>query len=314
MISNKFKYYILGILSIIAILIWIFISNYENQTGVLKVNFFDIGQGDAILIEAPFSKQILIDGGPDAKIVEKLGNEIPFYDKTIEIIVVTHPDADHITGLVEVLKRYKVALVMETGVLSDSKIYRELEKTIKEKNIPVKIVQAGQIIKLFTSTSIFPIFDGEGGGEGFFPQAERRNGEREIILSILYPFKNFSGQTVSNTNDTSIVSRLIYGDYSFLFTGDLEKAGEYNLINNEINLKSNILKVGHHGSKTSTSDLFLGAVEPDIAVIQVGKKNKYGHPTEEVLEKLQNITTLRNDIDGDIEVCVYDGKTLKIGC
>lgn len=286
MLSNKLKYYILGILSIIDILVWSFIFSYENQLGVLKVDFFDVGQGDAVLIEAPFSKQILIDGGPDGKIMEKLGNEIPFYDRTIEIVIMTHPDADHITGLVEVLKKYKVELLMETGAISDSKIYQELGKIIKEKNTPVIIAKAGEIIKL----------------------------SPEINFSVIYPFKNFSGQAVSNINDTSIVSRLVYGDYSFLFTGDLEKAGEYSLLNNEINLKSNILKIGHHGSKTSTSDLFLKTVEPDTAVIQVGKKNKYGHPAEEVLKRLQNITTLRNDIEGDIKMCVYGGDILKIGC
>ena len=302
MTKKHLRYYILGILFTIAILVWFFIFSYENQLGVLEVDFFDIGQGDAILIKAPFSKQILIDGGPDDKIVEKLGSELPFYDKTIEVVIATHPDADHITGLVEVLKRYKIGLVMETGVLSDSKIYQELEKTIKEKNIPVEIVQAGQVIKLFTPTSILPLKEGEeveGGG---------------ISLSILYPFENFSGKSISNTNNVSIVSRLIYGDYSFLFTGDLEKSGEYNLVNNGINLEANILKVGHHGSKTSTSDLFLKSIDPNIAVIQVGKKNKYGHPTDEVLERLKNITILRNDVGGDIKICVYKGRELEINC
>lgn len=283
---NRFKYYILGILSIIAVLVWIYIFNFENQLGVLEVDFFDIGQGDAILIEAPFSKQILIDGGPDGKIMEKLGNEIPFYDKTIEIVVVTHPDADHITGLVEVLKRYNVGEIIETGILSDSKIYQEWRRQVKEKNIPVIIAKAGEVIKL----------------------------SPEINLSVIYPFENFSGKSISNINNVSIVSRLVYGDYSFLFTGDLEKSGEYSLIDNGINLKADVLKVGHHGSKTSTSDLFLEAVNPDIAVIQVGKNNKYKHPTDEVLKRLQNINTLRTDIEGDIEICVYGGELLKVGC
>jgi len=277
MLSNKnFKkaeVYLLGGFITIAVLIWVPVLSF-SQDYVLEVNFFDIGQGDAIFIEAPGGSQVLIDGGPDSTILEKLGQELPFYDREIDLVILTHPDADHLSGLIEVLKRYKIDAVLITGVASDTNVYKEWQTVLEKEGAKIIIAQAGQRVWL---------------GE-------------DIYLDILYPFQNLEDKVVSNTNNSSIVSRLVFGENSFLFTGDAEFAAEYDLVSRDIDIDSDILKIGHHGSKNSTSQRFLEAITPEIAVIQAGKNNKYGHPHEDVLKRLKGINILRTDLDGDIEI------------
>lgn len=269
--QNNFKYLFLSGLSSVAFLIYaaVFIQLPDNN---LKVRFFDIGQGAAIFIEAPNKNQILIDGGPDNIILEKLGQAMPFYDKTIDLIILTHPDSDHLNGLIDVLKRYEVKQIMETGILDNSANYQVWRNLIKEKNILVSYAYLGETINL----------------------------DNGITMDILSPSKNLAGSKVSNSNGASIVSRLIYGETEFLFTGDADSGVEWQLVSMGLNLSADVLNVGHHGSKNSTSDIFLQAVNPRIAVIQAGKNNKYGHPHQEVLQKLKNILILRTDINKDI--------------
>lgn len=273
--NKKTLYKIFGILISSAILIWVVVFITPSNDQVL-VTFYDVGQGDAILVKNG-TNQILIDGGPDNTVLYKLGQDMPFYDHDIELVILTHPDADHVTGLVEVLKRYNIRQILCTDAKHSSSIYSEWKQAIQDKDIPVKIARAGQII----------YFD-------------------KMKIYILYPENNFSNQEIKNLNSTSVVSRLIFGKNSILFTGDIENDIENVLINRGLNLKSDVLKVAHHGSKTSSTQKFVQLVDPRYAVISVGTLNKYGHPAESVLENLQGRIVLRTDLNGDIK-CKTNG-------
>ena len=244
----------------------------------LKVIFLDVGQGDAILIMQG-SNQILIDGGPSGQILmEKLGRYVPFWDREIEMVIATHPDQDHIEGLLGAMKKYQVGSLIETTVQNESQLYEKFEELISEKQIQKIISQPGMKIK--------------------FDQAE---------IEIMGPRGEVPTGEVKDTNAYSIVARLVFGQNSFLFTGDLPEDKEREIIGGKIELQADVLKVSHHGSKYSTSGEFLEAVEPRDAIISVGKNNRYGHPAPEIIERLQNkkINIFRTDESGDIKyVCM----------
>lgn len=274
---------VLGILVFLNILAWIAVFNLSRPQ-VLEVIFFDVGQGDAIFIETPEKQQILIDGGPSSVILEKLAKEMPFWDRTIDLVILTHPEADHLAGLIEVFKRYKIENILWTGVVRDSAEYKEWKRAIKEEGANIKIAQNGQ--RIIAS---------------------------KTVLEVLYPFENLEGKELKNSNDTSIVSKLVFNDISFLFTGDISQEVEKALVLNQVKhnlIDSDVLKVAHHGSKYSSSEEFLATVSPELAVIQVGKSS-YGHPAQELLNRLKNfdIKILRTDKDGDIKI-ISDGKKL----
>jgi competence protein ComEC len=281
--DKNFSLIILSLLLALNILAWIVVFDL-SKIQPLEVVFFDVGQGDSIFIETPKKQQILIDGGPGSAILEKLGTEMPFYDNTLDLIILTHPEKDHLTGLISVLKRYKVENILWTGVKRDTLEFKEWERKILEEKANIKIAQAGQ--KIFAA---------------------------KAVLEMLYPFENLAGQEFEDSNETSIVSRLVFGENSFLFTGDIRKSEEKVLLEQRANLDSDILKVAHHGSKTSNSKEFVEKASPQIAVISVGKDNSYGHPTQEVLDILKSygIKVLRTDQKGDIKI-ISDGKEIKI--
>lgn len=252
--------------------------------GGLEVTFFDVGQGDSIFIETPQRHQILIDGGPNDTIIKKLGKEMPFWDRTLDLIILTHPEHDHLAGLLEVLKQYKVEDILWTGVLRDTVEFQEWQRLIKEEGAQIYIAQAGE--KLSFS-------------------------EKLSFLSILYPFESLDGKKVENSNDTSIIPRLVFGKTSFLFTGDISKFLERQLLSLVKQFNSDVLKVSHHGSKTSSSKEFIEAVSPGVAVISVGRNNSYGHPHPETLTNLAGVKILRTDSDGDIKI-ISDGTAYQI--
>lgn len=274
------------------LLIFLFFANFLawlkvydlSEPQALEVIFFDIGQGDSIFIETSEKHQILIDGGPDSRVLEKLGKVMPFWDRTLDLVISTHPERDHLQGLIEVLKNYKVENILWTGVVTEGALYRQWLKALALEDADIYIAKAGQRI--------------EGGG---------------IVLEILYPFEELVNRKCKNLNDTSIVIHLIFKKTSFLFAGDISKNIERKIIlKEEENLDSDLLKVAHHGSKTSSSEEFLKAVSPLFAVISVGA-NHYGHPSLEVLQRLENfkIKILRTDREGDIKI-VSDGVNLKL--
>ncbi|MDP2934464.1 MAG: MBL fold metallo-hydrolase [bacterium] len=281
-IQKKQKIGFLIFLFLTTIVVWVFVFTQESGK-FLKMEFFDVGQGDAEFIETPQRQQILIDGGPDMSVLEKLGRAMPFYDRYIDLVILTHPETDHLNGLIEVLKRYNVGAVITTGIIRDTQEYKEWIGLLEEKRIPVFIAKAGGIIDL---------------GDN-------------INVNIIYPFENLAGKKLSDTNNNSIVSQLVYGNFEALFTGDIEKSAENKLISAGVNLNSDILKIAHHGSKTSTSDAFLRAVNAILAVIEVGKDNSYGHPHQEVLERLKNLNILQTGKDGDIKI-FSDGLSFEI--
>ena len=254
-------YILLIILIILTISIWYFIFQHKNNE-YLKVVFLDVGQGDAIYIEAPNGRQMLIDGGPDAKLLSSLSKVMPFADRSLDMIVATHPDSDHIGGFPLLLDNYKVTSILENGAKGDSKVSTSLEEKIVKKKINKIIAHRGMHI----------ILD------------ENKN----IYFDILFPDRDI---TNFESNDASIVGKLVYGEKSFLFTGDASLYTE-NLIEwneNDKTLDADVLKLGHHGSRTSSSILWLKKVTPEVAIISVDKGNKYGHPHKELLDRLSFI-------------------------
>lgn len=264
---NKKIVSILTILIFLNIVSWFIVFQFSQN--YLEVVYFDVGQGDAILIKTPFDHQILIDGGPDREtIIRRLSEEIPFYDKTIDLVVLTHLEEDHVTGLLQTLKDYEIENIVWNGMGEN----KEWEDLLSKEGASIIQVKKGMTIQA-----------------------------NDISLNVLNP----EGDNYSDLNDSSVVLRMDYGNASFLFPGDISSKID---INEDID----VLKISHHGSKYSTSLEFLENTSPELAIIQVGK-NSYGHPSEEVLTRLNNfgIKTLRTDINGSIKV-VSDGKKLKI--
>jgi len=277
------KWLVLPLL-VVAILVWsVALTTPDDK---LHVSFLDVGQGDAILIQMPNGQNILIDGGPDPqKINLELSKKLPFWDRTIDLVVCTQPQADHVTGLVDVLQRYKVKQVLESGVSYNSSIYQIWRNLVEEKQIKRNTAQAGQEIDL---------------GNG-------------IKMEVLNPPESLWQGTSDDVDNNGVVLRLSWGKFSFLFTADIGEEVEFELIGQRANLKSTVLKVAHHGSKTSTTSQFIAAVDPEVAVISVGADNTFGHPSPEVVERLINRlgenNVYRTDEDGTIEF-ITDGERL----
>jgi competence protein ComEC len=276
----KSPYVILAVLLGLNVFAWTAVSYFSEPD--LKVIFFDVGQGDAIFIETPQRHQILIDGGPASAILKKLGEEMPFWDRTIDLVLLTHPDHDHIAGLLEVLERYKVKNILWTGVSADTAENEEWQNMIKEEKSNIYIARSGQQIK---------------GGLA--------------LLTIFYPFESLEGKKGSNTNNTSVVARLTFGETSFLFTGDIYRSAERALLKEGVEIDSDILKVAHHGSKTSSDKEFISSVSPDVAVISCGKDNPYGHPHETTLDALGEAIIMRTDLIGDVKL-ITDGAEIRV--
>jgi len=280
-VIKKHQAKILIALFLIAVVVWIFVFKESAQGEFLKINFLDVGQGDAIFIETMDKKQILIDGGPDLSVLEKLGKIIPFYDRYIDVILLTHPEQDHMNGLIEVVKRYDVGAIITTGIVRDTSQYQEWIKIIKQKNIPIYIAEVGGVVDF----------------------------KNNINLNILYPFENMNNKKLADSNNYSIVSKLTYNNFDLLLTGDIEKSVENKLIKAKTDLDADILKVAHHGSKTSTSENFLKAVNALMVIIEVGRDNSYGHPHQEVMERLKNLEIFQTGKDGNIKI-LTDGQKI----
>ena len=281
-LRDRFHWYFLFFLALTAGLVWHVIA-VEDRAGKLTVAFLDVGQGDAIFIESPTGTQMMIDGGPGSMVLRELGQVMPFYDRSIDLLLVSNPDTDHMSGFLDVLRSFDVSAVVEPGTVGASSDYRSfLEEVEKEKASHV-IAQRGQRFEL-------------GGG---------------VYFEILFPDREVSGL---ETNHGSIIGRLVYGDTSFLFPGDAPSAvEEYVAYLDKERLDVDVLKVGHHGSKTSTGDVFLGFASPAMAIISAGKENRYGHPHPEVIDRLKqfNVQTLGTYERGRV-IVESDGDTVRI--
>jgi len=269
----KFAETLIISLIFLTILSFSFLSNTAD--GYLHVYFLDVGQGDSLFIKTPDGKQVLIDGGPNNLVIQKLGELMPFYDRDIDVLVITHTDSDHITGLIEVLERYDFNLIIRSNILCKTTLCLALNEKIDKEEAQVWFVDSGDILDL----------------------------GHETLLNILYPFDNniYDGKP----NNNSVVAKLNYGESSLLLTGDIEKKVESKLFYSELDISAKFLKIAHHGSKTSSSELFLNTVSPSFAFIEVGD-NRFGHPDEDVLARLEKrgITYYRTDKDGDIHLII----------
>lgn len=268
-------------LAISAIVLGIAARSMGND-GLLHVYFLGVGQGDSIYVRTPSGRDMLVDGGPSAKVLERLSLVMPWGDRKIDVVMESHPDADHIGGLPEVLRRYEVGMFVEPGVESKNSIDDELHRIIKEKDIPVLLAKRGTNIDL-------------GAG---------------VVFETLFPDGDVS--KIRDTNTASIVGQVRYGGTAFMLNGDSPKAIENRLLSLDgARLASDVLKAGHHGSRTSSGEDYLKAVNPEYAVISAGKKNRYGHPHKEVMDALARlgIKTIMTYEEENIEF-VSDGESV----
>jgi len=284
-LSVPLKRLLMG-LSLVAILVWIGV--FALPDGRLHVCFLDVGQGDAILIRTPDGKNVLLDGGPSpAALMSELGRRLPFWERTVDLMILTHPDDDHITGLLPVLERYDVGQVMESGWKVETPAYAEWEALIERRQIARTFPRAATQVDLGQS----------------------------VRLEVLHPGETWIKGSGSDTNNNGLVIRLRMGQASFLLTADIEVEAERRLLSAGANLDCTILKVPHHGAGTSLSEDFLRATNTQIGVISVGQDNDFGHPAEGTITRLLDagVLVLRTDEIGSIEV-VTDGRsyTMKI--
>jgi competence protein ComEC len=280
-LAGPSKRFVIPVLLVIATLTTLFAGSLPDDR--LHVSFLDVGQGDAILIQKG-SQDILVDGGPSPQAISlELGRKLPFWDRTIELVILTHPHADHITGLIEVLKRYHVKHVLYAESDSTSSLWAEWQNLLKEKRIGFTFAQTGQVIDL---------------------------GDGSPLIEVL----NSPGADDDTTMDADcMVLRVSDGKISFLLTADITEEKELGLIMERAQLDSTVLKVAHHGSYTATSLTFLTVVSPQVTVISVGADNEYGHPNHETIERLTSAVgednIYRTDLNGTIEFTT-DGEKL----
>lgn len=242
----------------------------------LHIVFCDVGQGDGILITTPLKKQFLIDGGPDDRILSCLSKYMPFWDREIELVMVSHPQIDHFGGMEDIVSRYTIGTFVEPGVDGEAQAWKELKKELQAKQVRMKTVKKGDRILV--------------DGLSFF---------------VLNPY-DAKFQSADDVNNASIVGVVSYGKFDVLLTGDILPKAISSFVAELPDIE--VLKVPHHGSRNGLTKEMLLESLPEVAVITSGKKNKFGHPHTEVLSMLKKVKTLRTDTTGDIEV-ISDGKT-----
>ncbi|MBA4336540.1 hypothetical protein C0416_02075 [bacterium] len=269
MIKNVFLMCIIGL-----VLICICVAGLPGRE--VQVSFLNVGQGDSIFVRTPDDYFILIDGGPSVSVLEELAEVMPRYNRTIDLVLITHPHADHVNGLVEVVKRFEVKGVMLVGTPSGNTFYQEILRLCGEQGIPIYFGESGRDVKV-----------------GSY-----------LYIDVVWPSRSMAGVEFENLNNASLAVRLIMPDKVFMLTGDAEEEEEREILRSGFDLSADIFKAGHHGSKTASSDEFLDAVEPDTVVIQSGAGNSFGHPHKEVLERLLRlgIQVRRNDLEGRVEI------------
>ncbi len=241
-----------------------------------QIAMLDIGQGDSLLFQDG-TTQVLVDGGPGAQVLQRLTEEMPWYDRTIEVIVATHPHRDHIEGLLHVLDRYKVGMIVIPQYSYESEIEQQLLASILRHHIPYRFAWYGQSIQA---------------------------GDMNFRVMYPIPGDNWVRLARNNPNNASIVMRADVFSISALLMGDAELPVERQLLDSipSVAFDVDILKVGHHGSKTSTSQELLNAASPSASLVSVGADNTYGHPATEVLARLAHTNIFRTDLNGTISL------------
>lgn len=254
---NKRSRFLIGLaLFFVGIILVVFY--FLNKPKNLEIYFLNVGQGDAAYIRSPSGEDMLIDGGPSNIVLSELGSVMPWYDKKIDIVLATNPDKDHIAGLIDVLDRFEVGVVIEPGTTNDTATFKTLEQKIKEEGAEHLLAYDGLSINLGQETS----FD------------------------FLFPDRDVSSW---DRNDGSAIGLLNYGENKFLFMGDATILSEALVLEDYLEKISNInvLKAGHHGSKTSSGETFLEVTSPEYVIISASKENSYGHPSPETIKRIQ---------------------------
>lgn len=272
---------------IILICLSLLVASFFIPPPATKVAFLDIGQGDSILLQAG-TAQVLIDGGPGREVLTRLAEELPYFDRTIDVVIATHPDKDHLEGLLHVLEKYQVQLVILPPVPHTSALQEEwlrrLRDSVTAKNIAYRFAVAGQVLE-----------------------------QGDLRVTVLHPQPATSLLT-STTNNASVITRVDLGDLSLLLSGDAEAAIEKEVVARHAGseLDVQVLKAGHHGSKTSTGAELLAATTPRIVVVSAGKNNQFGHPHPTVLERITaaGAQVLRTDQVGTIRFILQDTQWL----
>lgn len=239
-----------------------------------KVVVLDIGQGDSVLVQDN-TNQVVIDGGPGATVLQRLSEEMPAFDKTIEVLVLTHPQQDHMEGLLHIIEQYNVGLVVLPKAAAESQIFQRFIALIEEHRIPYRFAWAGQQLLL-----------------------------GDAVIHILGPLDTTQARAATHVdlNNASTITRVDFHGMSFMLTGDAEQPAEHLLVQSTDSslLNVDVLKAGHHGSRSSTSPEFLAATSPSAVVISVGKDNQFGHPHKETLDKIAQLPVWRTDQIGSI--------------
>lgn len=265
---------LLLLLLFLNIVSWYYIvQTRRNATNT--INFIDVGQGDSTLIQTDNNHQIIIDGGPDNSIINQIRHIIPINDKNIELIILTHPHDDHLDGIMELMNYYHIHHIIYTDIDNNEDKYQYFKNQMKEKKISTTIANS-QLIKI-----------------------------DNIEIKLLYPFQSISKQSFEDENESSIALKITSPRTSILITGDLSSKIEQKIMEKYYHdLNVDILKIGHHGSKTSTSNDFLIVTSPKSAIISCGQDNSFGHPAPETLDKLtqQDIEIHRTDLEGNISL------------
>lgn len=283
---NKIFRFGLAVLALSAILVWLVV--WQSFDKNLHMYFLDVGQGDSVYVRLGNKFDLLVDGGPDNSVLSQLGKAMPFYDREINLLILTHPHADHVTGLIDVINNYKIDEIWLTDATTTTSEYIEFLGKIKEKNIKTIAVKAGY----------------EKNIAGYNNQ--------DLEIKVLWPQESYMQKAVDNLNNTSIVNYVKYGEFTALLTGDIEKETLSSLATYNL-LLATVLKIPHHGSSNGVFEPFTKKISPQAVIIEVGKDNKFGHPTESTLKIYQslNIPIFRTDQNGLIEV-VSSGKDYKI--
>lgn len=288
--------YILALLVLVAVTVWLAVFNYPQQK--LQLIACDVGQGDAILAVIK-ETQILIDGGPGSSVLSCLEKYMPFWDRDIELVVMTHPQLDHFEGLIEIFRRYNVEKLLANSIDSSSQAYQLLKNVVGGSNTTVLYPESGMIIRvgLMQLEVVHP-------SEQFARANSEVLGEKQSA--------NVLGATTTklDPNDFSIVAILRYGDFNALVTGDIGPSAIDDVLATGFVHDVDYLKVPHHGSKNGLTGELLDASKPEIAVISVGKNNRFGHPHQETLDLLNQakVPVYRTDEVGDV-VVKSDGKS-----
>lgn len=282
---NRFKAF-LFVIVLFAVAAWSSgqIPQASEVTPHTQVAFLDVGQGDAILITTPNRRHILVDGGPDSTVLSQLGETMRFHERTLDLVVATHNDADHITGLIDVLERYRVEKLWINGAIHTTNTYLRFLEIVKARGVTTEVAARGKALSI----------DG-------------------VSIEVLYPLEPQEGVRPRSQNSISVVTKVTYGESSFLLTGDIAEAEEQEMIRAGVDLTADVLKVPHHGSKSGLAVNFLRLVKPQHAVIQVGAENRFGHPAPSILDKLaqEGVTIFRTDRDGLIRMGT-DGQEIQV--